>query len=108
MEALENAKAEIEQARSGVSDSDVRTQLESITTSLQEMLDTAAGERTDGDEAFGDTDISGAAPSDDNLLELEGNLDKLAENTDREDVQDHLENARRKVAAYRTELQDDE
>lgn len=108
MEPLEEANAEIERARSAISDSEVRTQLESITVSLQEMRDSAAGERTDGDEAFADVDVSGTTPSDDNLRELEDNLTKLAENMDQEDVRSHLENAQRTIGAYRTELESDE
>lgn len=94
--------AEIERARSDVSHSDVRTQLDSVTTSLQEMLDTEAGEKTDAEAAFGDADFAGAAPNADNLRELEVTLDTLAENTDRGEVRTHLERARRRIAAYRT------
>lgn len=108
MKALEEAMAEIEQARSDVAHSDVRTELESITASLQEMLDTEAGEQTDAEVAFGDTDFSGAAPHADHLLELEKNLVKLAENTDQQGVGAHLETAHRKIANYRTEKRDGE
>jgi hypothetical protein len=107
MNALQEAMAEIEAARSDVTHSDVRTQLESITTSLQEMLDTAAGEQTEGDVAFANTEVAGTAPTDDDLLELERSLNKLVENTERESVQTHLENAHEKIANYRTEHHDE-
>lgn len=108
MKALEDAMAEIKQARSDVEHSDVRTELESITASLQEMLDAESGEQTDAEVAFGDTDFSGSAPHEDNLLELEKHLVKLADNTDQRNVQNHLENANRKIAHYRTEQQEGE
>lgn len=102
MNALEDAIAEIERARESVTDTEVRTKLDSINTSLQEMLDTAAGEETDGDIAFADSDVAGTAPTGDNLRELEENLLELAERTDHRPVRDHLEAAQRRVESYRT------
>ena len=99
---------EIRQARENVSHSDVRTELESITASLREMLDSAAGERTVGDVAFADSDFPGASPDPDDLRELEKNLRKLAANTDREDVRTHLESAQRKLSLYRNEREEHE
>lgn len=105
MKALEDAMGEIHHARSDVSHADVRTQLESITASLQEMLDTEAGERTDGEVAFGDTSFEGTAPTGDNLSQIEESLRQLADNAEQEDVRNHLESARKKIAQYRTETQ---
>jgi len=99
---------EIGQARERVQHTDVRTELESITTSLQEMLDAEAGEETDPDEAFAETPFQGAAPSPDNVEELETHLLKLAENVERADVRTHLEAAQRTLASYRIERIDRE
>lgn len=102
METLEAAKREIARARSSVSDTEVRTKLESITASLQEMLDAEEGEQTDADVAFGDTDFAGTAPDDDNLEELGDNLLELAENVDQQDVQEHLQAAQQQLLEYRS------
>lgn len=100
---LEDAMGEIDRARDGVDQPDVRTELDSIGASLQEMLDTEAGERTDADVAYADTDFAGAAPSADNLRQLEANLRKLAERADEGEVRDHLDAARQRIVAYRTQ-----
>lgn len=100
MGALEDAIGEIEKARDAVEETEVRTKLDSIAVSLAEMADTEAGELTDAEEAFGDADFAGAAPSGDNLTELEGELAELAESTT-DEAREHLEAARRGVASYR-------
>ena len=106
MKPVEEAMTEIKQARSDVSQTDVRTELESITASLQQMLDAEDDEQTDAEVAFGDTDFTGAAPHADHLAELEEHLEKLAENADQEDVRNHLETAQQRIADYRHEKQE--
>lgn len=108
MDPLEDAIAEIERAQESVTDTEVRTKLDSIDTSLQEMFDTAAGEETNGDIAFANSDFAGAAPTGDNLRELEENLLELAEKTERPEVRDRLEAAQRHVATYRAESREGE
>lgn len=100
MGALEEAIAELEQARNVVEPADVRTKLDSIIVSLIEMIDTEAGEPTDAEEAFADVDFTGTTASFDNLAELEGELAGLAERTNGE-AGDHLEAARQRIASYR-------
>lgn len=102
MGALEAAMVEIEQARATVDETDVRTKLESIATSLEEMIDTEAGELTDAEAAFGDTDFPGSAASGDNLEELEIHLADLAAKTGGESGV-HMEAARRQIASFRTD-----
>lgn len=102
MRELEDAIADIDRAREGIDATDVRTNLDSIKASLQEMLDTAAGVQSDADAAFGDTQFDGAAPSADNLRELETNLRDQQTNADSEDVADHLERARERIERVRT------
>lgn len=106
MDSLKDAIAEVERAQDSVTDTEIRTKLDSINTSFQEMFDTAAGEETNGDGAFADSDFAGAAPTDHNLRELEENLLELAEKTERPEVRDHLEAAQQHVANYRTESQE--
>lgn len=103
MNKLEAAMEEIQQARSDVSKTEDRTKLESVTTSLEEMRDTAIGEPTDPDGTFGDTEVEGVAPARDNLIELEKSIGGLADNVEQQEVQRHLETAREHIAQYRTE-----
>lgn len=100
MGALEDAIEEVDTARDAVEETAVRTKLDSIAVSLVEMADTEAGELTDAEEAFGDADFAGSAPSGDNLAELENELADLAASTTGE-AQEHIEAARREVASYR-------
>lgn len=102
MDRLADAMTEIEHAEETITVTEVRTKLDSIETSLQEMLDTAAGEETEGDIALADTAVAGSAPNDDNLRELEENLAELAEETDDPEVSTHLTAGRRHIKAYRT------
>lgn len=100
MGALDDAVAEIEQARGAIERPEIRTKLDSIAASLVEMTDTEAGELTNGEEAFSDVEFPGAAPSPDNLAALEGELADLAEDTT-DEARGHLEAARQRVAQHR-------
>lgn len=102
MTLLDDAQAEIVQAEEHVTKTEVRTKLDSITTSIQEIEDAAAGERTDGDIALADSEVVGAPPRDETLQQVEENLLDLAEATDDADVREHLSNARLHVEKYRT------
>ena len=108
MGALEDAQAEIEQARDEISKTEVRTELESIAASLQEMRDAEADEKTEGDVAFGGEEFTGTDASADHLQELESHLLKLAKEIDQEPAQDHLESAQGILATHRTGPQNDE
>lgn len=101
MRELEDAMTEIERARDAVEKSDIRSQLDSIGASLQEMLDTEAGNPTDAGPALGRTEFEGAAPYADHLEELESNLREQAEEAETTAVRDHLETARERIADYR-------
>lgn len=105
---LDDAMTEIHRAQDGVSETDVQTELQSIAASLQELSDAEAGERTDGEVAFADSDFVGADPDEDTLQSLERQLDTLAENVDRDGVREHLRTARDRLAAYRAEREDGE
>lgn len=107
MRELEDAMAEIERARDAVEKSEVRTRLDSIGASLEEMLDTEAGNLSDAEPALADTEFEGAAPYPDHLEELEANLRDQAEETDDGSVRDHLETARQRIAAYRNRAADE-
>lgn len=100
MQRLGDAITEIERARDAVESADVRTKLDSIAESLNEMIDTAVGEETGDDEAFADASFAGAAASPDNLEELENALAGLAEDSTGE-ASGHLEAARRHIASVR-------
>lgn len=105
VDALEDAIREIELARDVLERPGVRTKLDSIAASLVEMIDTEAGELTPGEEAFADADFAGAAPSSDNLADLEGELAELAAEMDAEG-RGHLEAARQRVADRRLHRRD--
>lgn len=102
MNLLEQSMAEIDRAEEHVRKTEVRTKLDSIGASLQEMIDAMSGEETSGDVVLGDTETAGAAPSDENLEEVESNLLELAEETEDPDVREHLSTARLRVEKYRT------
>lgn len=102
MSLLDDAKAEIVQAEEHVSKTEVRTKLDSITTSIQEIQDTASGSTTESDIALADNEVAGAAPTDETLQTVEDNLLELAEEADDVDVTEHLSNARLHLEKYRT------
>lgn len=105
MNALEDAMAEIDDAEEDVQNTEVRTKLDSIGASLQEMLDTLAGDETSNEVVLADSNVSGAAPHDDHLEAIETNLQELAENADDPDVRKRLGRARRHVRNYREETE---
>lgn len=105
MNALEDAMAEIDDAEEDVQDAEIRTKLDSIGASLQEMLDTLAGEETSNEVVLADSDVTGAAPHDDHLVEIETNLEELAENAEDPEVRKRLGRARRHVRNYRDEAE---
>lgn len=100
MGELEDAIEEISAARDAIEQTEISTKLDSIAVSLVEMVDTEAGERTDGEEAFADADFEGAAPSEDNLAEVEEELAELEPRVTG-DAREHLEAARRRIASHR-------
>lgn len=100
MGTLEVAIEEIRRASGAVKEPDATTKLESIAASLREMIDTREGERTDADEAFGDVDFEGSAPSEDNVAEVEEQLAGLAEETN-DDARAHIEAALGRIASFR-------
>ncbi|MDG5776575.1 hypothetical protein VB773_22630 [Haloarculaceae archaeon H-GB2-1] len=99
---------EIDRATSAVSHNDVRTELQSISAVLQEVLDAAVDEPTDGDVAFADLDFEGSPANAATLTKIEDNLVELAANADDSIVQSHLATAQRAVERYRITRFDEE
>lgn len=91
---------ELQSASDAVQKADVRTQLDSLVVSLDEMANTDEGQLTDSDEAFGDVDFRGSPPQSDDVGEIEEKLRGLSEETTGE-AQRHIDGARRAVASFR-------
>lgn len=100
MQELRDAVAELERASDAVEKTGVRTQLDSLAVSLDEMLDAEEGRLTDADEAFADVDFPGTPPYSDDIGEIEEKLRGLSKETTG-DAQRHIDAARRAVASFR-------
>lgn len=105
MVTLGDAVTEVERASDTVQRTDVRTQLDSIAVSLEEMIDAKAEQRTDSERAFGDVDFVGSAPHVAHLEEISEKLDGLSEETD-DDTQTHIDAARQIVTSIRNRRQE--
>ena len=102
MDGLREAVAELELAADAVEKTDVRTQLDSLAVSLDEMVDAEEDRLTDSDEAFADVDFPGTPPHPDDIGEIEEKLRGLSEETTG-DAQRHIDAARRALASYRAD-----
>lgn len=100
MDELRVAIGELQSASEAVQKTDVRTQLDSLSVSLDEMVDAEEGRLTDSDEAFADVDFQGTPPQSDDIGEIEAKLRGLSEETTG-DAREHIDTARRALASYR-------